>query len=131
MRLPTVKSSCAGLIRIAAAVMLLLLLLLPTVVMSIDNGLGQTPPKGWRSWNYFLATNNQSVMEAQMRAAVDKSRTVDGVPTSLAELGWDLVAMDGTADQLCTLGWPCLVSGACRAPGSRFLLVSAVPESCL
>ena len=29
-----------------------------------------------------------------MRAAVDKSRLVDGRPTSLAELGWDLVAMD-------------------------------------
>eukprot|EP01051_Picozoa_sp_SAG22_P010739 SAG22_NODE_983_length_6163_cov_8.370053_2_plen_409_part_00 len=61
---------------------------------AIDNGLGQTPPKGWRSWNFFLSTNNQSVMEAQMRAAVDKSRLVEGRPTSLAELGWDLVAMD-------------------------------------
>ena len=66
----------------------------PRAVTAIDNGLGLTPPKGWRSWNFFLSANNQSVMEAQMRAVVDKSRLVDGRPTSLAELGWDLVAMD-------------------------------------
>jgi|EP01044_Picomonas_judraskeda_P017558 hypothetical protein len=33
-------------------------------------------------------------MKAQMDAAVDKSRSVNGVPTSLAELGYDLIAMD-------------------------------------
>ena len=61
---------------------------------AIDNGLGVTPPKGWRSWNFYLSTVNQTVMKAQMDAAVDKSRSVNGVPTSLAELGYDLIAMD-------------------------------------
>ena len=55
---------------------------------AIENGLGLTPPKGWRSWNFYLSRVNETVMRAQMRAAVDKTRTVNGVPTSLAELGY-------------------------------------------
>jgi hypothetical protein len=74
--------------------------------------------------NFFLSTNNQSVMEAQMRAAVDKSRLVDGRPTSLAELGWDLVAMDdgwqkcncssrGDLDGSLPMCGNCMSTGAC------------------
>ena len=68
------------------------LLLLATLSLlpaaAIENGLGLTPPKGWRSWNFYLSRVNETVMRAQMRAAVDKTRTVNGVPTSLAELGY-------------------------------------------
>ena len=49
---------------------------------------------GWRSWNFYLSTVNETVMMAQMNAAVDKSRSVNGVPTSLAELGYNMIAMD-------------------------------------
>ena len=48
-------------------------------------------PRGWRSWNAFDCMSNDTIitqahMRAQMVAAVDKSRTVKGKPTSLAEL---------------------------------------------
>ena len=36
----------------------------------------------------------QARMRAQMVAAVDKSRTVGGKATSLAELGFDYISMD-------------------------------------
>ena len=46
---------------------------------AIDNGLGITPPRGWRSWNLFRGNINTSVMEGQMKAVLDKSRSVGGV----------------------------------------------------
>eukprot|EP01043_Picozoa_sp_COSAG02_P082351 COSAG02_NODE_20599_length_823_cov_1.622928_1_plen_48_part_00 len=42
---------------------------------------------GWRSWNLFAQHNDDTTMRAMMHAFVDKSRTVDGKPTSLAEIG--------------------------------------------
>lgn len=56
-------------------------------------------PRGWRSWNAFDCMSNDTIitqahMRAQMVAAVDKSRTVKGKPTSLAELGFDYISMD-------------------------------------
>jgi alpha-galactosidase len=65
---------------------------------SLDNGLALTPPRGWRSFNAFHQSNNDTLMREQMRAVLDKSRTVNGNPTSLAELGFSMVSMDG--------GWP-------------------------
>eukprot|EP00038_Savillea_parva_P011730 m.199659 g.199659 ORF g.199659 m.199659 type:complete len:667 (+) comp20803_c0_seq1:35-2035(+) len=61
---------------------------------AIDNGLGVTPPRGWRSWNSFHADINDTVMRAQMAAVTDTSRSVNGKPTSLAALGFDWVSMD-------------------------------------
>jgi alpha-galactosidase len=63
-------------------------------VHAIDNGIGLTPPRGWRSWNLFHDKVNDTVMRAQMVAVLDKSRMVDGQPTSLASLGFDWVSMD-------------------------------------
>jgi hypothetical protein len=68
-------------------------------VAGIDNGLGITPPQGWRSWNVYPCEDNATIVtqariEAQFAAAVDKSRSVSGVPTSLAELGFDYVSID-------------------------------------
>eukprot|EP00041_Stephanoeca_diplocostata_P006679 m.91082 g.91082 ORF g.91082 m.91082 type:complete len:157 (+) comp16486_c0_seq3:56-526(+) len=66
---------------------------------AIDNGIGLTPPRGWRSWNAFDCMTNDTIitdahMRAQMIAVLDKSRMVNGVPTSLAELGFDYISMD-------------------------------------
>ncbi|CAJ1351080.1 unnamed protein product [Effrenium voratum] len=68
-------------------------------VLGIDNGIGLTPPRGWRSWNAFDCLEPRSILtqahvKAQMDAVLDKSRLVDGKPTSLAELGFDWISMD-------------------------------------
>lgn len=74
--------------------------LLVVVVTAIDNGRGRTPPMGWRSWNLFGSNVNQTLMEAVMDAMVDRSRLVDGTPTSLADLGYSDVGLDDNW-QLC------------------------------
>jgi hypothetical protein len=49
---------------------------------------------GWRSWNQIGASPNQNIMTAQMSGLVDTSRTVNGVPTSLAALGYTDSGLD-------------------------------------
>jgi len=68
--------------------------LLVPAAKAIDNGLGLTPPMGWRSWNLFGANVNQSLIESIMDAIVARKRTVDGVPTSLCDLGYCDVGLD-------------------------------------
>ena len=65
-----------------------------TTAVAIDNGLALRPPRGWRSWDAFLSDVNQSKMEQAVEALTDKSRKVDGVPTSLMELGYNRVGLD-------------------------------------
>lgn len=71
-----------------------LLPLFALAVQAIDNGLGLTPPMGWRSWNLFGGNVNQSLMMSIMDAIVDKKRMVDGVPTSLCDVGYCDVGLD-------------------------------------
>ena len=52
------------------------------------------PPRGWRSWNQMGADINQTQHEAIARALADRSRLVDGKPTSLLDLGYDRIGMD-------------------------------------
>jgi hypothetical protein len=67
------------------------LLLLPAA-SAIDNGLGLTPPLGWRSYNAVGGDPTQVEMEAMMDAMVDRSRkSVGGKPTSLLDLGYSHV----------------------------------------
>jgi hypothetical protein len=61
---------------------------------AIDNGLGQKPPMGWRSWNLYGANVNQDLLQGIMDGMVSKARTVDGVPTSLCDLGYCDVGLD-------------------------------------
>lgn len=63
-------------------------------VVAIDNGLGRTPPLGWRSWNLFGGSVDQSLIISIMDGMVDRKRTVDGVPTSLCDLGYCDVGLD-------------------------------------
>ena len=64
------------------------------VVAAIDNGLGLTPPRGWRSWNQFDTGITQELIEAQYAALADRSRLVDGAATSLLDLGYATAGID-------------------------------------
>merc|ERR1719502_2548537 len=70
------------------------LLGLAAPALSIDNGLGRTPPMGWRSWNLYGGNANQDLLENIMEGMVSRKRTVDGVPTSLCDLGYCDVGLD-------------------------------------
>lgn len=58
-------------------------------VHAIDNGLGRTPPMGWRSWNAYHADISQAKMTTAANAMVDKSRGV-----SLLEAGFENCGLD-------------------------------------
>ena len=71
----------------------LLLLAEPQPSDAIDNGIGLTPPMGWRHWKAFYADISQDIME-NMMDEMAKERLVDGVPTSLKDLGYLYVGLD-------------------------------------
>lgn len=54
--------------------LLLSLLSLSAPAAAMDNGLALLPPMGWRSWNAFGISVNQSLMETTMDAMADRSR---------------------------------------------------------
>ena len=64
---------------------------------SVDNGVGLTPPMGWRSWNCFGADVSQEKMTNIMDAMADKSR-VDVVTgngsISLLDVGYNNCGLD-------------------------------------
>ena len=63
--------------------------------LSIDNGLGRTPPMGWRSWNLFGANVNDAIMRGQMAAMVGyKAPIWNGTSMSLFEIGMTDVGLD-------------------------------------
>jgi alpha-galactosidase len=64
------------------------------VVNGIDNGIGRTPPRGWRSFNQFTDYINQSLIERQYAKLVERSRTVDGMKMSLLDLGYVTAGID-------------------------------------
>ena len=78
----------------------LLLAAVASSAAGLDNGLAITPPMGWRSWNLFGPNVNQALMERIMEGMVSKKRRVDGVPTSLCDLGYCDVGLDDNW-QLC------------------------------
>jgi len=71
-----------------------MLQLLATLPLSNDNGLALTPPLGWRSWNLFGADVSQKLIMSIMDGMVRRDRLVDGVPTSLCDLGYCDVGLD-------------------------------------
>ena len=72
----------------------ILLLSLLSLATSLDNGLARTPPLGWRSWNAYGGGVTQEKMEAAADAMADTSRRVGGAPTSLKDLGYDMIGID-------------------------------------
>jgi alpha-galactosidase len=59
-----------------------------------DNGRAITPTQGWRSWNQFQGEISQTIMESAMTVLASRTRTVDGVPTSFADLGFSDAGVD-------------------------------------
>ena len=77
--------------------------LLPSA-LSADNGLGQTPPMGWRSWNCDRGAVSDAKIRTTIDAIVARTRKVDGVLTSLADVGYGRVGVDD-GWQACGTGW--------------------------
>ncbi|CAE7527082.1 melA, partial [Symbiodinium pilosum] len=78
----------------AGMLLLLFAALTASPSAAIDNGLGRTPPMGWRSWNLYGRNITQNVIQNIMDGVVSKKRSVDGVPTSLCDLGYCDVGVD-------------------------------------
>mmetsp|Transcript_27563 Transcript_27563/g.83917 ORF Transcript_27563/g.83917 Transcript_27563/m.83917 type:complete len:358 (-) Transcript_27563:60-1133(-) len=70
------------------------MVLLAVSAVAVDNGKGIQPPMGWRSWNLYGGNVNQKLLERVMDGMVSRNRTVDGVPTSLCDLGYCDVGLD-------------------------------------
>jgi alpha-galactosidase len=70
---------------------------------TLDDGVALSPPMGWRSWNQFGLDINQTLIEGIYEAIADRSRTVDGKPTSLLDLGYVHASIDD-GWQLCNSG---------------------------
>ncbi len=68
--------------------------------LASDNGKTRTPAMGWRSWNLYGENVNQDLIENIMEGMVSRDRLVDGVPTSLCDLGYCDVGLDDNW-QLC------------------------------
>ena len=88
---------------VAVAATAVLLAGFPHAALAIDNGLGLTPPMGWRSWNCYHGDVTQQLMENVMDAMTSRARTVDGKPTSLLDLGYDNCGLDDNW-QACNAG---------------------------
>ena len=67
-----------------------LLLAAATAVDAVDNGLGLTPPLGWRAWLPYNKHITQALMTANVDAMVSKKR--GGV--SLLDVGYEHVGLD-------------------------------------
>ena len=64
-----------------------------TVVNAIDNGITK-PAMGWRSWNLYGSGVFQPLIMGIMQGMTSRRNTVDGVPTSLLDLGFRTVGLD-------------------------------------
>jgi len=63
----------------------IIFLLLIALTVSLDNGLGKTPPMGWNSWNKFHCDINETLIK----------ETVDLlISTGLASKGYHYVNLD-------------------------------------
>jgi alpha-galactosidase len=41
----------------------ILITLTITLALSLENGLGRTPPMGWNSWNHFACRINETIIK--------------------------------------------------------------------
>ena len=65
------------------------------VTESIDNGIGLSPPMGWRSWNQFQCAINQSLIEEHYEIMAAKTReNWLGTKMSFVELGYLSAGID-------------------------------------
>ncbi|CAK0838684.1 unnamed protein product [Prorocentrum cordatum] len=61
---------------------------------AIDNGLGLSPPMGWRSWNCYHNDVDQDKLQSVMAKVASRGRLVDGRNASLADVGYVDVGLD-------------------------------------
>jgi hypothetical protein len=66
------------------------------------NGLAATPPMAWRTYNaqYLGMVMDESMMRESIDALTLRNRTVDGVRTSLWDIGYRQAGIDG-GSELC------------------------------
>ena len=70
------------------------MLSLASATLAAEDGLALTPPRAWRSWNQFNGAVTQADVERALHGLADRSRLVDGKPTSLADLGYTDAGID-------------------------------------
>eukprot|EP00729_Bicosta_minor_P009586 gene9586-3145_t len=74
------------------------MLLLPAVLLGatygIDNGVGLTPPMGWRHWKAFAAHISQEIMENMMDEMVKQYPDGEGGTVSLKDIGYLYAGLD-------------------------------------
>eukprot|EP00041_Stephanoeca_diplocostata_P027458 m.754988 g.754988 ORF g.754988 m.754988 type:complete len:449 (-) comp23179_c0_seq7:327-1673(-) len=61
-----------------------------TLAHAIDNGVGITPPMGWRSWNCFHGNVNQQIITGQIDALAAKQASGQ----SLLDIGYARIGLD-------------------------------------
>jgi hypothetical protein len=88
---------------------LLLYSLLLTTVSGGFNSMARTPPMSFRSWNQFGCNISQPDIENAIRGLADTSRLVNGIPTSLLQLGYNTAGLDDCFQEL--------LSSSCHYPG--------------
>lgn len=71
-----------------------LLVLIATPTLALNDGLALLPPMGWRSWNTYGGDVTQEKMETIMDKMAERTRLVDGVPTSFIDLGYNNCGLD-------------------------------------
>ena len=91
---PNTAASRARTTAAACAMHLKHLFALLSTALAADDGGALTPPRGWRSWNQFNGAVTHDDIVRAIRGLTDRSRLVDGVPTSLADLGYGDVGID-------------------------------------
>ena len=73
------------LIQLPGCMMIWYLLIFVQIALSLDNGVGLTPPMGWNSWNRYNCNINESIV----RQAADRL-----VSSGLAAKGYEYVNID-------------------------------------
>ena len=95
---------------------------------ALDTGRSKTPPAGWRSWNFFGSDVDQSLIESIMDGIAARTYLLDGVPTSLADLGFSDVGLDGahavSLSSLAAVAWLPLTCGPASLASRVHILLS-------
>jgi len=64
-----------------------------------DDGLARTPPMGWRSWNCYGGEVTDTIMRKVVDMMVMKKYVINGVPTSIVDLGYKSCGLDDNWQQ--------------------------------
>ena len=63
-------------------------------VTGLDDGLAIQPPMGFRTWNGFDGDIDETLIKSIIVALTKRTRSVNGVPTSLSDLGYYRLGID-------------------------------------